>query len=161
MKPVIFSIFAMVFYAVSNVLLESKLSKYNTFTLMISYLSVILFISILGRFLIKTNDGLIFEFPTGWQLLLVIALGVIMFAADAFYIGAYTVGRGSIMTITCITVMFPVFAALIKFVINRDLPNMWQISGFALAAMAIMLVAKGNIVQEDKKKNLPAPTMQP
>ena len=50
---------------------------------------------------------------------------------------------GDVVTITSITVLVPVVASLIKFGITNKLPKLWQVSGYFLAACAVVLVAKG------------------
>ncbi len=49
------------------------------------------------------------------------------------------------MTITTIVVMFPIFASFFKFLVTRDLPNPWHIAGWVLAAVAVILVTKGEL----------------
>jgi uncharacterized membrane protein len=145
MKPILFTLIATLFYAVCNVLLELKFSKLNALTLMIVYASVI-WISALGmRQLVKTNDPS-FSFPTGTMLLLAVGLGLIYAVGDYFFVSAYNNG-GDVVTITCITVLIPVVASLIKFGVTKSLPNVWQMSGYILAACAVLLVAKGSMVK--------------
>src|SRR5262245_2976071 len=122
MKPILFTLIATACYAVCNVLLELKFSKLNALTLMIMYASVI-WISAFGvRQLVKTDDPS-FSFPVGTMLLLVIMLGLIYAAGDYFFVSAYTNG-GDVVTITCITVLIPVVASLLKFGITKSLPNL-------------------------------------
>jgi drug/metabolite transporter (DMT)-like permease len=143
MKPIVFTLVATACYAVCNVLLELKFSKLNALTLMIVYASVI-WISAVGlRQLVKTNDPS-FGFPVGTMLLVAIGLGLIYTIGDYFFVSAYTSG-GDVITITCITVLIPVVASLLKFGITKQLPNLWQVSGYVLAAAAVVLVAKGSI----------------
>ena len=145
MKPILFTLVATLFYAVCNVLLELKFSKLNALTLMILYASVI-WISAFGmRQLVKTDDPS-FSFPTGAFLLLAIVLGLIYAAGDYFFVSAYNKG-GDVITITCITVLIPVVASLLKFGITKQLPNLWQVSGYVLAAGAVILVAKGSMTR--------------
>jgi uncharacterized membrane protein len=145
MKPILFTLVATLFYAVCNVLLELKFSKLNPLTLMIVYASVI-WISAFGmRQLVKTSDPS-FSFPAGTLLLLAIGLGLIYAAGDYFFVSAYTNG-GDVVTITCITVLIPVVASLIKFSMTKSLPNLWQVSGYVLAAGAVVLVAKGSMAK--------------
>jgi drug/metabolite transporter (DMT)-like permease len=141
MKPVIFAIVAMMCYAVSNVLLETKFSKFNNLTLMVCYGAVIWVTAFVVRQVTKTTDSS-FDFPKGNMFWLVMLLGIIFALADYFYVGAYTNG-GDLLTVTCITVMFPVFASLIKFGITRSVPNSWQITGYLLAVVAILAISKG------------------
>ncbi len=141
-KPIVFALLAMALYAVANVLLEQKFAKFNNLTLMCIYVLPILFIGIVGRQLTKTSDPS-FDFPIGQDMVILVIMGFIFAAADYFYIGAFTNG-GSLLTITSIMIMFPVFASLIKFVWMQGLPNMWQIGGYILAVGAVMLIAKGS-----------------
>jgi len=145
MKPILFTLVATLLYAVCNVLLELKFSKLNALTLMIVYASVIWISAVGMRQLVKTDDPS-FSFPAGTMLLFAIVLGLIYAAGDYFFVSAYTSG-GDVVTITCITILIPVVASLIKFGITKDLPNMWQVSGYVLAAGAIVLVAKGNVTK--------------
>lgn len=141
-KPVLFSLLAMVCYAIVNVLFEQKFAKFNNLTAMCIYPLPILLVGIVGRYMTKTSDPS-FDFPVGLDLTILIAMGFIAAAADYFYFGAYT-GGGDLLTVTSIIVMFPVASSLIKFVLTRGLPNVWQISGYILAVGAMLLVAKGS-----------------
>jgi len=145
MKPILFSLVATGCYAVCNVLLELKFSKLNALTVMILYASVI-WISAFGmRQFINTGDPS-FSFPTGKLLVLAIVLGLIYTAGDYFFVSAYTSG-GDVITITCITILIPVIASLLKFGITQQLPNLWQVSGYLLAAAGVFLVAKGSVTK--------------
>jgi len=143
MKPILFALIATAFYSVCNVLLELKFSKLNALTLMIVYASVIWISAVGMRHLVKTDDPS-FSFPTGTMLALAIMLGLIYTIGDYFFISAYTSG-GDVVTITCITILIPVVASLIKFGITKSVPNLWQVSGYVLAAGGVILVAKGSM----------------
>jgi drug/metabolite transporter (DMT)-like permease len=145
MKPIVFTLIATVCYAVCNVLLEVKFSKLNALTLMIVYASVIWVSAVSMRQVMKTNEPS-FNFPVGKTLALAIVLGLIYAAGDYFFVGAYTHG-GDVVTITCITMLIPVVASLLKFSIARQLPNVLQLSGYLLAALAVFLVSKGSITK--------------
>ena len=145
MKPILFALVATACYSVCNVMLELKFSKLNALTLMIVYASVI-WISAVGlRQVVKTSDPS-FSFPGGTMLVLAIVLGLIYTAGDYFFVSAYTNG-GDVVTITCITVLIPVVASLMKFGITKHVPNLWQVSGYVLAAGAVLLVAKGSMTK--------------
>jgi len=135
----------MIFYAGANVLMEMKFSKYNNLTIMVCYAAVIFIVAATVRRMVYV-EGAGFEFPTGTALALVIVLGLLFAFADYFYIGAYTNG-GNLITVTTITVMFPVFASLLKFALTRSLPNIWQVAGYITAAVAVVLVTKGNMIK--------------
>src|ERR1051326_1851243 len=142
MKPILFTLIATACYAVCNVLLELKFSKLNALTLMILYASVIGITACAMRQLVKTDDPS-FSFPTGTFLLLALGLGLIYATGDYFFVSAYNHG-GDVTTITCITVLIPVVASLLKFSITKQLPNLWQVSGYVLEAGGAILVAKGS-----------------
>ncbi len=142
MKPVIFSLIAMIFFAVSNTMLEMKFSKYNNLTLMSAYSFVICVFATMTRLVVKKEDPS-FLFPTGTNLALLFLMGLLFAIADYFYVGAYTNG-GSLLTVTSITIMFPIFASVIKFLVAKQVPNKWQFAGYILAACAILMVVKGN-----------------
>ena len=145
MKPILFTLVATLCYAVCNVLIELKFSRVNALTLMIVYASVI-WISAFGmRQLVKTSDPS-FGFPTGTLLFLGIGLGLTYAVGDYFFVRAYNHG-GDVVTITCITILIPVVASLIKFGITKQLPNFWQVSGYILAAGGVVLVAKGSMTK--------------
>src|ERR1041385_4243714 len=145
MKPILFTLVATACYAVCNVLLELKFSKLNALTLMIIYASVILISAVCIRQMVKTSDPS-FSFPTGTLLLLGIGLGLIYTTGDYFFVRAYNHGD-DVITITCITVLIPVVASLIKFGVTKQMPNLWQVSGYVLAAGAVVLVAKGSMAK--------------
>ena len=145
MKPILFTLIATACYSVCNVLLEVKFSKLNALTLMVLYASVIGITAFGMRQLVKTDDPS-FNFPTGTFLLLALGLGLIYATGDYFFVSAYNHG-GDVVTITCITVLIPVVASLLKFGITKQLPNIWQVSGYALAAGAVVLVAKGSMAK--------------
>jgi drug/metabolite transporter (DMT)-like permease len=145
MKPILFALVATACYAVCNVMLELKFSKLNALTLMIVYASVIWVSAVSMRQVAKTGDPS-FNFPTGTLLVMAIVLGLIYAAGDYFFVSAYTSG-GDVVTITCITVLIPVVASLLKFGITKQPPNSWQISGYVLASAAVVLVAKGSMTK--------------
>jgi hypothetical protein len=132
----------MVFYAIANVLLDLKLSRFNNLTLMVCYAFIVFSVALVGRQVVGMT-GTSVAFPTGEAFVAVVFLGLAFAVADYFYVGAYTNG-GNILLVTTITVMFPVVASLIKFGLTRTLPNGWHIGGYIAAVGAILLVMKGN-----------------
>lgn len=145
MKPVVFALLSMVGYAVSNVLLEAKFSNYKSLTLVAVYTATISLSTFLVRWFVGVGDPA-YQFPTGSAFGLLIVLGLVLAVSDYFMVGAYTNG-GNLLTITSITVMFPVFASVLKFGLTRSMPNIWQASGYVLAALAVILVTKGSTVK--------------
>lgn len=148
-KALVFAVLAPVFYALGNVVLEHKFSKYNNLTIMIATYSFIIALAIIVRHAVKTGDPS-FNFPAGNELWLGVAgLALILFCADYFFIGAYTNG-GDLATITFLTILFPVFASFFKFFGSKFIPGMvyvqpnyWLIAGYVLAAVAVLCIIKG------------------
>jgi drug/metabolite transporter (DMT)-like permease len=142
MKPIFLVVSAMFCYGIANVLMEQKLSRYNSITLIVCYGAVILIMAVAVREFVKTDDAS-FSFPRGLDMLFVFVLGVVFFAADYFYVSAYTSG-GNLYAIVCASMMFPVFASLMKLAWTGSAPNYWQIGGYVLAAGSILLITRGN-----------------
>lgn len=142
MRIVIYSLWAMVFYAAGNVVLEVKLAKYNSLTLMAVYGAIISVSALVMRQVTKTDEP-VYHFPVGKDLWILIALGLIFTLADYFFISAYTNG-GKVLTITSITLMFPVLASLMKMGHQQVMPNRYQVIGYLLAVAAVLFVTKGS-----------------
>jgi drug/metabolite transporter (DMT)-like permease len=141
-KPVLFAICAMLCYATANVLYELRLSKVNNIVVLCGWYAAMLpvaLVILMGLRLGKT--------PVVWpgreHIPMIILTAVIWFIADSFFTGAYTSG-GTLITVTSITIMFPAFAALIKYYASGHTPNWYQISGYLLAVGAVMLILKGS-----------------
>lgn len=145
MRPILFAFVAMVLYAVANVVLEQKLARYNTLPLLACWYMVPapILLSIVGYWKVTERPtGL----PNGWMLVLAISMGVLYLAADSFFVGAYTQG-GNLLSVTSMTVLFPAMAIAIKQVcVGGTLPNRYQVAGYILAALAVVLTTKGSLV---------------
>lgn len=144
-KPLVLSLLALLFYSIANVIIEEKFSKFNSLTLMSVYMVPILLVSVFGWAIARTPDPS-FAFPVGWALFFLIAVGFVYAAADYFYISAYTNG-GDLATITCTIAMVPVVASVLKFMRTQSMPNMYHVSGFVLAFIAVLLVSKGSTIK--------------
>jgi drug/metabolite transporter (DMT)-like permease len=146
MKSVIFACLAVMLYAISNVIIEQKLSKFSTVSILLCSYPLFLLISLVWLNSQKLS-GATTTWPTRDLLLFVLLNAAFWFLADALFIGAYTNG-GSLMTITTIVVMFPIFASLLKFLMTRNPPSLWHIAGWILAAVAVILVTKGELTTQ-------------
>ena len=142
MKPVLFSLIALFCTAPGNVIIQLRFSKYHSLTLMTCYISVILAITLGALRTTKTSDPS-FCFPRGADLFAVVILGVIFFAADYFFVGAYTHG-GTLFLVTSIIVLFPITASLIKYCFTRDYPNGYQLCGYLFGIIGVILVICGD-----------------
>ncbi len=142
MKPIIFALVGMFLYSFANILVDAKLTKFNSLTIMVSYSGCIFLLSFIARQVMYTpNAG--YDFPSGITLGVMVAVGLLFFAADYFYISAYT-NEGNLVAIVTIMALFPVVSSAIKFALTKSLPNWWQIGGYVLALVAILLVTKGS-----------------
>lgn len=141
-KSLYFPLIAVVCYAVANVVLEQKLSKYNNLSLLVVYAGLIFVLAAVLRQFMRTADP-VWDFPAGAAMLLMIAVALVFFAADYFYLGAYTNG-GDVLTITMIMTLLPVVASVVKFLWVGGLPNKWQLAAYACAIAAVALAAKGS-----------------
>lgn len=145
-KPVVMAFCALVLYAFTNVALEQKLSKYSVFSLMTYFYLIMLPLSVGGWIFLKSTDKAV-EAPSGWMVALTMIVAVAYFAADSCFVGAYTHG-GDLFTISSIVVLFPALATLVRYFWVGGRPNIYQITGYILAAVAVLLVAKGSSINQ-------------
>ena len=143
MKSYIYALIGTVMYAVTGVVIEQKLEKFNTTALVLLFTLPMIPIALVVLWFQKASNHKI-DFPAGSALWIVMALGVIYFFADYFFLGAYTAG-GNVVTISTILLIAPAVAAIIKYFIDGGKPNLYQISGYALVVVAMILLAKGNV----------------
>ncbi|MDO8622215.1 MAG: EamA family transporter [bacterium] len=142
MKPVLLATVAMVLYAIQNVVIEQRLSRVSVTAILVICYAIMLPLA-LARYSMIRMAGDAVAFPTGAVLVFTLVAGVTYFLADYSYIAAYTNG-GTLMSVTTVAIMLPIFASIVKFAWARELPNGYQIAGYALAIIAIVLVGKGN-----------------
>ena len=141
-KPILLATIAMLCYAVQNVVIEQRLSRLSVTAILVVCYAIMLPLALV-RFGMVRMAGETAALPTGALLAFTLVAGVTYFFADYSYLAAYTSG-GSLMSVTTVAILLPVFASLVKFAWTRDLPNGWQLAGYALAIAAIALVVKGN-----------------
>ena len=141
-RPVLYAFVAMCLYALQNVLLEVRLSKYSTMGLLVYWYFTLAPLAVAGiGYLYLTGQNL--TLPSRLDVPIVIAVGALFFVADLFYVGAYTNG-GNLLAITTLVVLFPAIAQLIKFVWVGGRLNYYHLAGYILAAVAIILIGKGS-----------------
>lgn len=144
MNPVWMAVIAMFFYAITNLILEQKLSHCSVFAILtFSYiLMLIISASIWGGMRLMGNEVIA---PSGRLIGVAALMAFVYFVADALYTGAYT-NKGSLLSVTTVVVIFPPIASIMKFFWIGDLPNKYQIFGYLLATAATIMVAKGNSI---------------
>lgn len=142
MTTVVYVTLSMALLAFANVLLEQKLSGFNTLTLIICYSGVTFILALCLRQFYPIGPG-IMAFPTGPALGATIIVALLFFVGDYFYIGAYTNG-GSLFVIVVLTLTFPVFASLFRLFFVMELPNKWHLLAFACVAAGAFFAHKAN-----------------
>ena len=150
-RPVLYAFAAMCLYALQNVFLEVKLSKYSTMGLLLYWYFTLAPLALTGLgYLYLMGHKVIL--PSGSDSTIAIGVGVMFFFADLFYVGAYTSG-GSLLAITTLVVLFPAIAQLIKFAWVGGSLNYYHLAGYILAALAIILISKGTAVTASPVQN--------
>jgi len=146
-RVTVYAFVAMALYALQNVLLEVRLAKYSALGLMVYWyftLAPLALIGIAGMYLSHQPV----KMPGLADGGIAIAIGIMFFVADYFYISAYTSG-GKLMAITTLTVMVPIIAQLIKMAWFGGSFNRYHVIGYVLAAAAVLLINKGNLLTHD------------
>ena len=91
-RPVLYAFAAMWLYALQNVLLEVKLSKYSTMGLLVYWYFTLAPLALAGLgYLYLTGQSLLL--PSRSDAPIVIAVGALFFVADLFYVGATPTGE--------------------------------------------------------------------
>jgi hypothetical protein len=143
-RPLLYAFAAVWLYALQNVLLEVKLSKYSTMGLLVYWYFTLAPLALAGLgYLYLTRQTLVL--PSRADAPLVIAVGALFFVADLLYVGAYTSG-GKLLAITTLVVLFPAIAQLIKFLWIGGRMNYYHVAGYILAALAVILIGRGSTV---------------
>src|SRR5262245_42266437 len=144
MKQVIYACFAVLFYALGNVITEQKLKAYTQFaTMLYCYLPMII-MTVCALALIKSR-GQTIEFPQGGALYAAGLIALVFFIADGFFFSAYT-NNADAFTVSSIAVMFPAAASLMRFFWTGQLPNRYHLAAYVVAVIAVALSEKGNEV---------------
>src|SRR5437870_542068 len=112
MKSIVYALIGTVLYAVTGVVIEQKLEKFNSTSLVLLFCLPIVPIALSILFFQKVG-GHDLKFPSGAAFWIVMLLGIIYFFADYFYIGAFTAG-GDVVTISTIILIVPAIAAIMK-----------------------------------------------
>ncbi len=142
MKPVLWALAMTVCYAASNVIIERKLASASTLPLMVFNYLVLLTMSfavLMGR---NMAAGTTAELPTGSLYAWIALWAVIVLIADFCFFRAYHSG-GSVVLVTMLIIMIPLFAILIKAATGAGWPSSSQWAAIPFAATAIYLATRG------------------
>ncbi|HLC44970.1 MAG: hypothetical protein A2722_01280 [Candidatus Doudnabacteria bacterium RIFCSPHIGHO2_01_FULL_50_11] len=142
MKSIFYALTGTIMYAVTGVVIDLKLDKFSTVALELLFILPMLPIALIWLATQRATGQQVL-YPLGTALWITMGLGVVYFFADYFYLGAFTSG-GDVMTISSIILIVPAVAALIKFLWVGGYPNMYQIAGYVLIAIAMVLITKGS-----------------
>lgn len=141
MKPVILALIGMSIYATTGVVIERWLGKASTAALVLLFTAPM--VPVAAAWLLAERQlGHKVAFPAGGLFWLTVVLGIVYFFGDYFYLGAFTAG-GSAVTISTIAIMAPVLTAVARHFLVGGWPNGYQTAGYVLAAVAVLLIAKG------------------
>ncbi|MEI7777358.1 MAG: EamA family transporter [bacterium] len=142
MKSIIFALIGITLYAVQNAIIDVKLKQYSAVSLLVGFYLVLLPLGVC-LLLYQKSTGQPMAMPSGSSFKILVAVAVMFFVADFFYVGAYTSG-GNVVVVTILFVLMPVLGALIKFLWVKEVPTPYHFVGFVCAALAIFFIAIGN-----------------
>lgn len=142
-RPIVYAFIAMWLYGLQNVIIEVKLAKYTTMALLLYWYFVMAPLALAGLGYMYFS-GQSIAIPNRNDAVIAIAVAIMFFFADFFYVGAYTNG-GSVLAVTTMVVLFPAIAQLIKFLWTGGNLNYYHIFGYLLAAFAVILISKGSV----------------
>ncbi len=141
-RQVVFAFSSICLYAIQNVAVEERLSRFSVLALIALFSSFIFCFSLVGLGIMKSSGQQI-VFPPVDMLLLISGIVFINFLGDVLYIGTYTSG-GSAYLVSIIVALFPVATFVVKYFTAGTLPNKWYVLGCVFAIGAAMCVAKGS-----------------
>lgn len=129
MYPSTAAIVAMVLFSIFNTLIERKIKNVSPLMTMAIVYTTTLFLTLIS--FSPRNPAI--TFPHGWQWVIAILCGVMLFTADYFFYTAYHTG-GSLVMVTVILALVPVCSVIISYPFGGSVPSLRQ---FAAALMAI------------------------
>lgn len=159
MKSFIYALIGIILYAVQNTIIDVRLSKYSTVNLLVGWYVVLLPLAV-GLYFYQKFFGTPAEMPAGSDLSLLVAVAVMFFIADFFYIGSFTAG-GNVVTITILLVLMPVIGSLMKFVWVREVPTSYHFAAFFFAFLAVVFIAVGNSKKPIKIESVSIAVQEP
>ncbi len=144
MKPIWLALCALVMWALQNVFLDVKLSRFSQIAILLELYLVMLPLALAAWLYMRATHQPIVA-PQGWMLVLVLLSGAMYFAADYCFVSAYTSG-GHLLAVSTIVVLFPLFSSIIRFLWVGGTPNRYHLAGYLLAGIAVVLLGKGEIM---------------
>lgn len=139
MKSGAFAVAAIAMYAISNLLIERKLSRNFPAVNMVFFYTMTLMLSAVWLAAMTLRGDIQVPEISLWKVMA--AAGVVLFFAEVFFFAAYYYGASSTMVAT-IAVLLPVFVSGMKMIIGENPPTVNQIISMVLAAGAVFFAVK-------------------
>ena len=137
-----YALVALFFYALSNIMIDRFFSHVDPLISVFVYCSIIAGMAAIGLAL-KYHRGASIVLPTGYLWSIIALCGVGCFFADGAFFTAYNIGGpGSLGQITTIVATMPVFAMIIKAMIDWNTPSFTQLSAGLLATAAVYMASR-------------------
>ncbi len=152
-KNALYAFLAILLYSVMNLVLEQKLSKFTHASILLYIwaiavtlsFTVLIVLKLMGK---EIHDPVLTMNPTVWRWVLL--AGVLYFAGDLLMVAAYTNGA-NLFLVAGIVGLFPIVVSAMKILWVRyvtgsyEMANYWYITGYVLAFLAALCVAKGSV----------------
>ncbi len=140
-NPVYIMLISVLFYAITNSILEIKLAKYSTVVLVAMFYLVMGGVSLIHLFTLK-EMGADLQYPPlatflGWGILAAITY----YLAAVFDVQAYHVG-GKASVIATVFITMPIMTHIIMGITKKRVPEFNEFIGFGIVAIGIFWLAK-------------------
>ncbi len=129
MKSSLYAVAAMFLYAVQNVIIERKLTHLSPITFLV-FFYIGTGTMIITAVIFRQPLGLHLTMPAPHLWWIIALCGVLLFFADYCFFSAYHSG-GSLMAVTTIVILLPVFASFIKWGLGGGMPGTRQFLAWA------------------------------
>ena len=136
MSATLYAIFALLAYTAFNAVFSRTLSHVSPTVALPIYTTVVVLLGAgMFAFTRSTNTAL----PSENEILLLVACGLILFAADFSFVSAYNHG-GSLVLVATILSLLPVTTAALNLVIEGKLPSLAHAIAFVMAVGSVFIV---------------------
>lgn len=140
MKPTWLLVIAMLFYATQNYMYERFLSKNNPLLTMALLYAMMLPFAGIGLW---KQWGQNTAESARWQMYAAVAVAAsLLFIADWLLFESYR-RNASVVEMTTIVMLMPLFAAAIKAIFEQKYPTPSQYGAWILGALAVWLISRG------------------
>lgn len=141
MKPMMFSLAALVLYGVQGVILERRLSNISPAVNAGLFYLIALVVAIPVLLLWRTF-GIKMVMPEGSQYGAIALYAFLSVGATMCFFGAFHTGGKLIVVMTIASMLMPVMVSLIDYIAGGACPTKTQLLGWAFAVVGVILVSK-------------------